>query len=170
MGMRGVVTLAAAAGVPASVPGRETIQALAFVVAVGTLLIQGPTLPWLIRKLDISAPHEQEQEAEATRQARELSVQAARESMVAFYKKPPEGVDPAALERMKEHYLAAVEARRNADNDLDTMRGTTKAMRQAILAAQRQALAQARDEGRLDDEIVRRELERLDYEEAAASS
>ena len=48
-GMRGVVTVAAAAGVPATVPGRPEIQAIAYLVAVGTLLIQGATLPWLIR-------------------------------------------------------------------------------------------------------------------------
>jgi CPA1 family monovalent cation:H+ antiporter len=175
MGMRGVVTLAAAAGVPASVPGRESIQALAFVVAVGTLLIQGPTLPWLIRKLGIEAPHEQEQEAEATRQAKELSREAAKQAMVDFYRQPPAGVDQAALDQLKSHFMAAMEARRTADNELDEavaprFRETAKVMRQNVLAAQRQALAQARDDGRLDDEVVRRELERLDYEEAAASA
>ena len=52
-GMRGVVTLAAAAGVPVTVAGgepfpeRATIQAIAFVVAVGTLLLQGWTLTQL---------------------------------------------------------------------------------------------------------------------------
>ncbi|HJP75029.1 MAG TPA: cation:proton antiporter [Pseudonocardiaceae bacterium] len=40
-GMRGVVTLAAAAGIPSGFPHRDVIQALAFIVAVGTLLIQG---------------------------------------------------------------------------------------------------------------------------------
>ena len=50
-GMRGVVTLAAAAAIPATTvtgapfPERATIQAIAFVVAIGTLLIQGWTLP-----------------------------------------------------------------------------------------------------------------------------
>ena len=43
-GMRGVVTLAAAAGIPLTLhdgtpfPGRPEIQAIAFVVAIGTLL------------------------------------------------------------------------------------------------------------------------------------
>ena len=45
--MRGVVTLAAAAAIPATTvdgepfPERSMIQAIAFVVSVGTLLIQG---------------------------------------------------------------------------------------------------------------------------------
>ena len=55
-----VETLAAAAGVPVTVAGgepfpeRATIQAIAFVVAVGTLLLQGWTLPPLIRRLELS--------------------------------------------------------------------------------------------------------------------
>ena len=56
-GMRGVVTLAAASGIPLMTvdgdpfPERATIQAIAFVVSVGTLLLQGLTLPPLIRWL-----------------------------------------------------------------------------------------------------------------------
>ena len=59
-GMRGVVTLAAAAAIPATTitgdpfPERATIQAIAFVVSVGTLLIQGWTLPLLIGRLHLS--------------------------------------------------------------------------------------------------------------------
>ena len=56
-GMRGVVTLAAASGIPLMTtagqpfPERATIQAIAFAVSVGTLLLQGWTLPLLIRWL-----------------------------------------------------------------------------------------------------------------------
>ena len=59
-GMRGVVTLAAAAAIPATTitgepfPERSMIQAIAFVVSVGTLLIQGWTLPLLIKRLRVS--------------------------------------------------------------------------------------------------------------------
>lgn len=57
-GMRGVVTLAAAAAVPAALgghpfPERATIQLAAFTVAIGTLLLQGSTLPWVIRRLGV---------------------------------------------------------------------------------------------------------------------
>ncbi|WP_204325292.1 cation:proton antiporter domain-containing protein, partial [Proteus mirabilis] len=63
-GMRGVVTLAAAAGTPlltaAGQPlaGREAILPVAFTVAIATLLLQGLTLPWLIRTLDIGDERE----------------------------------------------------------------------------------------------------------------
>lgn len=50
-GMRGVVTLAAAQTLPADTPTRAMLVLIAFVVAVGSLLVQGGTLPWLVRWL-----------------------------------------------------------------------------------------------------------------------
>jgi CPA1 family monovalent cation:H+ antiporter len=58
-GMRGVVSLAAAFAVPlttvsgAEFPGRPQLVFLTFVVVVGTLLLHGLTLPWLIKVLDV---------------------------------------------------------------------------------------------------------------------
>ncbi|MFG1605303.1 cation:proton antiporter [Actinoplanes sp. NPDC049265] len=56
-GMRGILTLAAAAAVPHDVPGRDAIQVIALLVTLGTLLIQGTTLRALARrlKLDLAA-------------------------------------------------------------------------------------------------------------------
>jgi CPA1 family monovalent cation:H+ antiporter len=81
-GMRGVVTLAAAAGIPLTAqngpfPARAEIQMIAFVVAVGTLLLQGLTLPPLIRRLDIRSDEDEKYEAEQRRRATEISQQAA---------------------------------------------------------------------------------------------
>jgi len=57
-GMRGVVTLAAAAAIPAvlggaAFPEHASVQLAAYTVAIGTLLVQGTTLPLLIRRLRI---------------------------------------------------------------------------------------------------------------------
>ncbi|MGV8895878.1 MAG: cation:proton antiporter [Rhodoglobus sp.] len=52
-GMRGVVTLAAAQSLPDSTPYREQLILIAFTVAVVTLLAQGGTLPWVIRRLGV---------------------------------------------------------------------------------------------------------------------
>ncbi|GAA0536032.1 cation:proton antiporter [Paractinoplanes ferrugineus] len=58
-GMRGILTLAAAAAIPETIehttepfPGRDAIQAIALIVTLGTLLIQGTTVGRLSRKLD----------------------------------------------------------------------------------------------------------------------
>jgi CPA1 family monovalent cation:H+ antiporter len=55
-GMRGILTLAAAAAVPESTPGRNAIQAIALLVTLGTLLVQGTTIRTLVRwlRLDTS--------------------------------------------------------------------------------------------------------------------
>jgi NhaP-type Na+/H+ or K+/H+ antiporter len=63
-GMRGIITLAAAGGIPLTVasgapfPGRTIIQTVAFIVAVGTLLLQGSTLPLLAKRLKIDTTAE----------------------------------------------------------------------------------------------------------------
>ena len=54
--MRGVVTLAAAFLLPVQTPQRDLLQLGAFVVVAGTLLIQGLTLPWLMRRLGLRGP------------------------------------------------------------------------------------------------------------------
>ena len=62
-GMRGVVTLAAAAAIPitsngAPFPERATIQLAAYTVAIGTLLVQGLSLPWVITRLGVGSADE----------------------------------------------------------------------------------------------------------------
>ena len=49
--MRGIVTLAAAMALPAAFPYRDFIQLTAFVVVLGTLVLQGLTLRPLLRLL-----------------------------------------------------------------------------------------------------------------------
>ncbi len=73
-GMRGVVSLAAALSIPfalpdgKSFPQRDLILFITFMVIVLTLLIQGLTLPWLIRKMHLEdrdhalSPEEQDLE------------------------------------------------------------------------------------------------------------
>ncbi|WP_051570779.1 cation:proton antiporter [Cryptosporangium arvum] len=63
-GMRGIVTLGAAGGIPlltedgAPFPHRDTLQFLAYFVVFGTLLVQGPTLALLARRLRIDTSEE----------------------------------------------------------------------------------------------------------------
>ena len=55
-GMRGVVTLAAVFALPADTPQRSVLVLAAFVVVAGTLLLQGSTLPALVRRLRMPRP------------------------------------------------------------------------------------------------------------------
>ena len=79
-GMRGIVTLAAAAAIPlttasgAPFPGRASIQFIAFVVAIGTLVVQGATLPLLSRWLTIDTEAETAEELEGIAAAEKAAV------------------------------------------------------------------------------------------------
>ncbi|WP_162942751.1 cation:proton antiporter [Cryobacterium soli] len=75
-GMRGIITLAAAGGIPLTIasgapfPGRTIIQTVAFIVAVGTLLLQGSTLPLLAKTLRIDTTAEDAEVEEGRAEAR----------------------------------------------------------------------------------------------------
>lgn len=70
-GMRGVVTLAAVVSIPSvtdsgeAVPARDVMFLIAFVVTVGTLLLQGLTLPWVIRRLGVQDTGQRERDLAA---------------------------------------------------------------------------------------------------------
>lgn len=63
-GMRGVVTLAAAQTLPADSPGRPLLIFVAFLVALISLLVQGTTLPWVVRALGLAGSGEDEASGE----------------------------------------------------------------------------------------------------------
>jgi monovalent cation/hydrogen antiporter len=69
-GMRGVVSVALALAVPLTVadggnfPKRDALLFLAFAVVITTLLLQGLTLPWLVRRLNVVADTAAEREHE----------------------------------------------------------------------------------------------------------
>ncbi|HEV2594270.1 MAG TPA: sodium:proton antiporter [Sphingomicrobium sp.] len=68
-GMRGALALALALAVPPSVAERGSIILAAFVVVAFSVLVQGLTMPWLMRRLDLAQAEERlpHANAEATR-------------------------------------------------------------------------------------------------------
>ena len=176
-GMRGVVTLAAAAAIPVLTvdgdpfPERATIQAIAFVVSVGTLLIQGWTLPLLIRRLRVSSD-EAGVEREETLKAERVVHDAADEVLTAFRANPPEGLDPRVLTEIRNTIARhSQDADEMPDPEAHTPRAEVfAALYRDVLAAQRAALIAERDDGRIEDEAARAMLERLDLQEAGVSA
>jgi NhaP-type Na+/H+ or K+/H+ antiporter len=178
-GMRGVVTIAAAAGIPTVLedgtpfPGRPEIQAIAFLVAVGTLLLQGATLPWLIRRLGVEDPGEAAVIEEERRAAERVAHHAAGEVYRRFVADPPPGVDPALVERASERFDRQREAASEAAADVES-RGAAAAaitaLTRDVIAEQRRAVINGMRTGELDDEAVRAFLEQVDVMEAAMAS
>jgi Na+/H+ antiporter len=178
-GMRGVVTLAAAAGVPLVLangepfPGRAEIQAIAFIVAVGTLLVQGLTLPLLIRSLHLSDPRQEEYDLAQAAHAHEVARAASAEVFTEFLRSPPPGVAPEMLERMAENVARQSDEAAQRDRAATEAEGQGEAfgtLYRRVLQAQRVAVVRERDADRLDDDAAREYLEQLDYQEAAIVS
>jgi Na+/H+ antiporter len=166
-GMRGVVSLAAAAAVPEAVPGRDVVLLLAFTVTVGTLLIQGTTLPLLIRVLGV---HGTEEATDALAEA-----QAAHDAAMAAVARLDElAADDATytpnevVDRLRE----LAERRGNAAwerlgrQELESPTASFRRLRLETLAAERAVYVAARDNGEIDDEVLRRVLRELDLEQA----
>ena len=75
-GLRGAVSLALALGLPASLGAvREQIQVMAFGVVLFTLLVQGGSMPWVLRALKIGTYDEEREEFEK-RHARAVAARA----------------------------------------------------------------------------------------------
>ncbi|GAA4199896.1 cation:proton antiporter [Actinocatenispora rupis] len=63
-GMRGVVTVATALALPLDFPERSRILLISFAVILATLVLQGLTLPWLVRVLGVTASSDRQRKAE----------------------------------------------------------------------------------------------------------
>ena len=155
-GMRGLVTLATAFGLPADFPGRDQIVLTAFCVVFGTLVLQGMTLKPLLRLLRLEPDRSIEQEVS---RARVAVMQAALDSLGG-------DTSPAAA-AVREQYAAA---RAVAENPANPQAATEyDELRLRAITCQRQALDRLREEGTIGDEAYHRLEEEIDWAELDAA-
>ncbi|ALJ22276.1 cation:proton antiporter [Microbacterium sp. No. 7] len=161
-GMRGVVTLAAAQTLPRDTPARELLILVAFFVAVGSLLIQGLTVPWVIRMLRIPASVDDVARAgEAQRLDAEL-----RAAAVSVLHTPglvgPEGA-PFAPETLHKAGLRLADP--PDDDDATTAARELVDLRFVVLDAMRARLIEVSHGGAYSSEALRHALASLDAEQ-----
>lgn len=133
-------------------------------------------MPALIRRLDVTDPYERLRAEEQRALARSISSDAARSRLQALSVELPDGPDADAVRRILDRVERSIRARvdvEQAESEVDAEPGPDAGVlfdrfRRSVLRAQRTALIAARDDGALDDETLRAELESLDIEEAAA--
>lgn len=172
-GFRGAVSLAAALSVPkliesgASFPERESIVFVTSGVIVVTLVVQGLLLPAIVHWADFGtddavAEEHHLAETQATQAALDAIPGLAREQMAS----------ETAVERVTEEFeahLRVLEARDDdeAEGSDDTLRehDDYTALRLATIAAKREALVDLRDDGTIDDTVLRELQQHLDVEE-----
>jgi CPA1 family monovalent cation:H+ antiporter len=167
-GMRGVVTVAAAQSLPDDTPYRPQLVLIAFVVAATTLLVQGLTLPRVIRALKISGDDATADRAEYRELITDLT-----ETARAVLDDPdlclPDGSPyPAAvLDRARQDALvppAVPDAEGDADDS--NPREQYRQLMLQLLAAERAQLLAARSAGTYTSRTLTRAQRAMDLLEA----
>jgi len=174
-GLRGSVTMAAALSLPVTLaadtpfPGRELIIFLSATTILLTLIINGLTLPFFIRKLGLRGDGSAERELHAA------EVALARAGATALQAELPKLREPAER-RFAAHLLDEYEARAELHASGSARRVQLEsAVRQRerllliALEAERAELASLRDKGVINDETARALLPRIDYLELYAT-
>jgi NhaP-type Na+/H+ or K+/H+ antiporter len=157
-GMRGVVTLAAAQTLPRDTPERELLVLAALLVAVGSLLLQGLTLPWLVRWLHVPASDDAPlSPAERERLRAEL-----RDAALSRLRTP--GLTRESGEPFDEAALQAV-VRRTADPPDEDQTDATRELRLAVIDGMRARLLELSKEGSFSSAALRQAQAQLDTEE-----
>ena len=176
-GMRGVVSLAAAFGVPMTTlsgepfPGRPQLVFLTFVVVIGTLLLHGLTLPWLIRRLGVQGD-EARTDAIAAAAAQDKAARAAAERLDELLAEEEvtdvheRAADVLRSWNTRRRNSAWERLGRDADEIGESPAAAFRRLRLEMLAAERAAFIAERDNGQIDDEVLRDVLRGLDLEEA----
>ena len=176
-GMRGVVSLAAAFAVPlttlsgAPFPGRAHIVFLTFVVVIGTLLLHGLTLPWLIRWLGVQGD-EARTDAIAAAAAQEKAAIAAADRLDELLADPQtaevhdRAADVLRAWNTRRRNSAWERLGRTEEEIGESPTSAFRRLRLEMLAAERAAFIAERDSGHIDDEVLRSVLHGLDLEEA----
>jgi Na+/H+ antiporter len=165
-GIRGAVSLAAALALPNDFPHRGLIVFLTFTVIVSTLVLQGLSLPGLIRVLDVM------DDGKAEREDAKARIRAAEAALARLEELVEDGaVRPDTAERLRGLY----NFRRNRfgarfddadDGELEERSVAYQRVIRDLLDAERAELVSLRNQGLIDDNVIQRVQRDLDLEAA----
>lgn len=164
-GMRGVVSLAAAQTLPLDLPHRDLFLLVTMVVILGTLGVQGSTLPGVVRRLDVEPP-DPRQDALQVARAQQQATEAAKRRLQEIGS--TEGLDDRLVGQLGKQ----LDQRANyAWERLGDQQGESPAqlyarLRREMVAAEREVLIRLRDGGELEEEMLRDLQRRLDFEDS----
>jgi monovalent cation/hydrogen antiporter len=171
-GMRGAVSLAAALALPLNTdagtpfPDRDLLIFLTFAVIFSTLVLQGLSLPALIRRLGITDDGSEDREE---LRARLEATKAALAQIDALAGE--EWTRDETVERMRGLYeyrkrRFAARAGKVEDDGYEDRSLAYQQMIQVVLAAQREALVRLRNDGVISNEVMNRVVREFDLEES----
>jgi len=168
--IKGSLSMALALSLPTNLPGREYLIALVYGCVLVSLVGQGLSLPWLVKRLKLAKFSENSQQIEEL-QAQLITSKAAQDELDSLLKS---GVLPKAVyEEMRAGYQVRVAGAEKALREIfnrrpDTLDATTgdpaklDAIRRRLLLAEKGALREAIRKQILSSEIVRSRLQNID--------
>ena len=169
-GMRGVVSLAAALAVPLTLaddtpfPGRDYILFVTFCVILATLVLQGLSLPALIRRLGVM------DDGLANMEERTARLKA-NEAALAYLAEVDGKFPPQLVERLRAEYddrirQLEVFASTGGDGSGGSITPPYQRLQQEALDVERRTIIQLRNEYVINDEVLRRIQSDIDHAEA----
>lgn len=169
-GMRGGVSLAAALAIPLTIeggapfPGRDIIIFLASCVILATLVLQGLTLPLLIKLVGL------EDDGAAGTEEAKARIRAAEAALVRLEELAEAGeIREDTVERIRGSYIFRADRfRERLDDDRSEIEDRSQAFQQVrreLLRAEEQAVVELRRAGVISDEVMHRILRDLALEE-----
>lgn len=153
-GMRGIVTLASALALPENFPHRDLILLVAFVVVLGTLVIQGLTLKPLMRLLRVESDDTVDREIAM---ARKMALKAVLATIADDHS--------AAADALRREYETALAHTKAGENSRDSEENS---LRRKAVEASRDAISDLRRKGEIGDDAYRRLEEEFDWLELSA--
>jgi monovalent cation/hydrogen antiporter len=146
-------------------PDRDLIFFVTSVVILVTVVLEGTTLPVVVRWAHLP---EDTARADELRLARTTSARAALDVLPQVAAEL--GVDGELLEQVRaeyEQHAAAIQAEDNPDGHSDAVQGweLSRKLRLGVLGRKRQAVTELRDENRIDDIVLRELQASMDLEE-----
>jgi CPA1 family monovalent cation:H+ antiporter len=171
-GTRGAVSLAAALALPLTTdaggpfPARDLIIFLTYAVIFATLVIQGLSLPWLIRVLGVTRAGDEDNEEI---HARLVAAKAALDELDDL--ESEEWTRNETIERLRAAYQYrkrrfAAQAGKIEDDGYEDRSLAYQQVVQLVLAAQREALVRSRNSGEISNETMNHVIRDLDLEES----
>jgi Na+/H+ antiporter len=166
-GMRGIVSLAAALALPAALadgspfPYRDTLIFFTFVIIAVTLVLQGSTLPALIRRLGVGADWSLRQERENARNAMSKAATAAIDELA-----HRESADPELAGRISAEFAEKAAADADGARAPDDKVELARRLRHAAIQAEREELIRIWRDRQISDDVLHEFEEELDHKES----
>jgi monovalent cation/hydrogen antiporter len=172
-GLRGAVSLATALALPrvtdagAALPGRDLIVFVTFTVVLVTVVGQGLTLPFLIRRLGVAADSQEEEHEELL--ARLTASKAALTELEAMAEEGWAGDE--TLDRARQYYEQrkrrfAARAGKIEDDGYEDASQVRERVLRRLYQAERRAVVELRNAGDISNEVMHRLERELDLEES----